>query len=329
MPKVLITEPMPLVKEEVAILEKHAKVEVSPSPDHASIKARIMDADVVLVNYAEITADVLEVASKLKGIVKYGVGLDNINVEKASELGVTVVNVPDYATDSVADHVFALLLTLTRKITVANDLMSKGLATKWTSPPDSLKGVELRGKTLGLIGLGRIGAAVAQRALSFGTRVIAFDPYLTGDRVREIGAEPKSLDEVLRTSDFISLHSPLTDETRSMINEASIAKMKDGVFIINTARGPLIDAGALSGALKTGKIAGAGLDVFSHEPPSPSDELFGLENVIRTPHIAWYTEESLRRIEMTVVQDALDVLDGRTPTHTVNKEGLQARHLMR
>ena len=324
--KVVITEPMPLVDEEMAILKKTAAVKVCPSSDHDTIKKSVTDADVIMVVYARITGDIIESSKNLKGVVRYGVGVDNVDIKRATELGIVVANVPDYATDAVADHAIALLLTLVRRILVANDFMSKRTFDSWTSPSESIRGTELRGKTLGLIGLGRIGTAVAERAKPFGMKIVTFDPYISKRQAQQIGIEFADFDELLRESDFISLHAPLSDETRGIINAVTISKMKKGVFILNTARGPLIDTEALVVALKSGKVAGAALDVFPQEPPDTKDELLALENVIKTPHIAWYTNESLRRLEMTAVQHTLDILGGRIPANIVNKEALSRRH---
>lgn len=322
--KVIITEPLPLVDEELSLLRSHADALVCSSPDHDTVKDAARDADVVMVLYAKITSDILESANKLRGIVRYGVGVDNIDIGKATERRVVVANVPSYAIETVADHAIALLLTLSRKIVVADRLMKtrSWSMRSWMAPPSSIRGIDLSGKTLGLIGFGKIGRAVARRAASFGMRVTTYDPFISKETADEMGVETVGFDELLRNSDFVSLHAPLTSETRVIINQDSLSKMKEGVFIVNTSRGPLIDQRALVKALKTGKVAAAGIDVFSQEPPDPDDPLFELENVVLTPHIAWYTTEALRRLEMTAVEHAVNILNGKVPENVVNPEVL-------
>lgn len=316
--KVAITEPMPLIEEELKILKDHAQVSVIGSTEHDAILKGTADADVILVVYAKITREIIESARNLRGIIKYGVGVDNIDVETATRLGIIVANVPDYAVETVADHAMGLLLALSRRIMVADRMMRSRSLGSWASPPTTLKGVDLKGKCLGLLGVGRIGRAVSERAKGFGMSVVAFDPYVPKEMGREMGVELMTFDQVLEKSDFISIHSPLTEETRAMINEKSIAKMKDGVIIINTARGPLIDHAALVVALKSGKVGGAGLDVLQSEPPSPDDPVFSFDNVVLTPHIAYYTSEAIGRLEMSAVGHAIDILQGKMPKNTIN-----------
>ncbi len=316
--KVAITEPMPLIEEELKILKDHAQVSVIGSTEHDAILKGTADADVILVVYAKITREIIESARNLRGIIKYGVGVDNIDVETATRLGIIVANVPDYAVETVADHAMGLLLALSRRIMVADRMMRSRSLGSWASPPTTLKGVDLKGKCLGLLGVGRIGRAVSERAKGFGMSVVAFDPYVPEEMGREMGVELMTFDQVLEKSDFISIHSPLTEETRAMINEKSIAKMKDGVIIINTARGPLIDHAALVDALKSGKVGGAGLDVLQSEPPSPDDPIFSFDNVVLTPHIAYYTSEAIGRLEMSAVGHAIDILQGKMPKNTIN-----------
>ncbi len=317
--KIVITEPMPLVNDELRILEKHASVEVLRSTDHDTIMNKTRDTDVLMVVYAKATADIIENAVQLKGVIKYGVGVDNIDVSKATEKGVVVANVPDYAIETVADHAMGLLLALARNIMIADRSMRGGNWGSWASPPGSLLGLDLKGKTLGLVGIGRIGKAVAERAQAFGMKVVASDPYVSQEIANQMRVHLESFDEVIATSDFISLHSPLTEETRGLINTSTISKMKHGVFIINTARGPLIEHKDLVNALRERRIAGAGLDVFQKEPPTVDDPILKLDNVVLTPHIAWYTDEALRRLEMSAAQHAIDLLDGRMPRNIVNK----------
>jgi D-3-phosphoglycerate dehydrogenase len=320
--KVVITESMPLVEEELKVLKQHAEVSVLNSGDHDVITKGTADADVILVVYAKITGDIIENAKKLRGVVKYGVGVDNIDVNTATSHGVVVANVPDYAVDTVADHAIGLLLALSRKITVADRMMRAKSLANWASPPNVLKGVDLKGKTLGLLGIGRIGKAVSDRAKGFGMNIVAYDPYISKEVGKEMGVELTAFDDVLARSEFISLHSPLTDETRKMINKDSISRMKDGVIIINTARGPLVDHSSLVDALKSGKVGGAGLDVLESEPPKNDDPIFSFENVVLTPHMAYYTTEAIKRLELSAVAHAIDLSQGKMPRTTINGKQL-------
>lgn len=317
--KIVLTEPMPLVQDELQILEREAQVELIRSTDHDIIMNRARDADVLMVVYAKVTSDIIESATRLKGIIKYGVGVDNIDVSKATELGIIVANVPDYAIETVADHAMGLLLSLARRIMISDRMMRARAWGNWASPPNSLLGLDLKGKTLGLVGIGRIGKAVAERAQSFGMKVIASDPYVSKEMANEMRVDLQAFDEVIAKSDFISLHSPLTDETRGIINAKTISKMKIGVFIINTARGPLVEHLDLVNALREGRVGGAALDVFQREPPQADDPIFQLDNVVLTPHIAWYTNEALRRLEMTAAQQAVEILNGKIPSNSVNR----------
>ncbi len=317
--KIVLTEPMPLVQDELQILEREAQVELIRSTDHDIIMNRARDADVLMVVYAKVTSDMIESAARLKGIIKYGVGVDNIDVSKATELGIIVANVPDYAIETVADHAMGLLLSLARRIMISDRMMRAKAWGNWASPPNSLLGLDLKGKTLGLVGIGRIGKAVAERAQSFGMKVIASDPYVSKEMANEMHVDLQAFDEVIAKSDFISLHSPLTDETRGIINAKTISKMKTGVFVINTARGPLVEHLDLVNALREGKVGGAALDVFQKEPPQADDPIFQLDNVVLTPHIAWYTNEALRRLEITAAQQAVEILNGKIPLNSVNR----------
>jgi D-3-phosphoglycerate dehydrogenase len=318
MSKIVLTEPMPLVNDELKILEQDSVVEILRTTDHDTILNACRDADVLMVVYAKATTDIIENSPKLKGIIKYGVGVDNIDVAKATEKGIVVANVPDYAIETVADHAIGLLLVLARNIMRADRLMRSGKWGSWAAPDSSLLGLDTRGKVLGLVGIGRIGKAVADRARALGMKVIASDPYVSSEIASQMQVELKSFEEVLANSDFISLHSPLTEETKGLINQKTISKMKNGAFLINTARGPLIEHQDLVAALKSRRIAGAGLDVFQSEPPAKDDPILQLDNVVLTPHIAWYTSEALRRLEMSAAQHAVDLLHGKMPKNAVN-----------
>ncbi|MEM0356949.1 MAG: C-terminal binding protein [Candidatus Bathyarchaeia archaeon] len=319
-PKILITEAMPLITEEKKILSKYADVQVAKSTDEDNLIVEARDADIIMVVYARITERIINSATKLRGIVRYGIGVDNIDLKAASRRRIPVANVPDYCIGTVADHAFALLLALNRKLLLADNIVRTGNWGAWTSPSPKLMGIDLEGKTLGLIGIGKIGSAVAARAKGFGMKVIAYDPYIPKEVAERLGIELVNLETLLKSADFVSVHSPLTNETRGMIGERELKLMKKTAYIINTARGPIIQEEALYKALKNGWIAGAGLDVYTKEPPDRDNPLFKLENVVLTPHIAYYTQEAIWRLEMTAVEEAIRILQGQLPKNLVNKE---------
>jgi D-3-phosphoglycerate dehydrogenase len=322
--KVLITEPLPLVEEEKKILSRYASVTVANTTSEDQLVEFVKDVDVIMVVYAKITKRIINSATKLKGIIRYGIGVDNIDLEAATAKGVIVANVPDYAIETVADHTWALILALVRRIVIADKYVRNRLYIgKWTNPPEYLRGIDLSGKVLGLIGVGRIGREVAKRAKGFGVKILGYDPYISSDVAKEFGIELVNLDTLLSESDIISIHCPLTKETYHLINEDKIRLMRKRPYIINTARGAIIDEKALYKALKEGWIAGAALDVFEIEPPPENNPLFELDNVVLTPHIAWYTEEALRRLEMSAVEEAIRILRGELPRNIVNREVLK------
>lgn len=322
--KVLITEPLPLVEEEKKILSRYASITVANTTSEDQLVELVKDVDVIMVVYAKITKRIINSATKLKGIIRYGIGVDNIDLEAATAKGVIVANVPDYAIETVADHTWALILALVRRIVIADKYVRNRLYIgKWTNPPEYLRGIDLSGKVLGLVGVGRIGREVAKRAKGFGVKILGYDPYISSDVAKEFGIELVNLDTLLSESDIISIHCPLTKETYHLINEDKIRLMRKRPYIINTARGAIIDEKALYKALKEGWIAGAALDVFEIEPPPENNPLFELDNVVLTPHIAWYTEEALRRLEMSAVEEAIRILRGELPRNIVNREVLK------
>lgn len=266
----------------------------------AELLAALPDADALIIRSAsKIDAEALAAATKLKMIARAGVGVDNVDIPDATNRGIVIMNTPDGNTISTAEMTFGLMLALARQIPQAHATM---LAGKWDRK--SFMGVELRGKTLGVVGFGRIGRAVAKRALAFEMTVIAFDPYIPADVAADLGVELVDLDTIYERSDFISLHAVLTDETRDMINTQTIAKMKPGVRIIDAARGALINEPDLADALKSGKVAGAALDVYPTEPPPADDPLIGLPNVVHTPHLAASTEDA----QIVVAVDAAKLI---------------------
>ncbi len=270
----------------------------------AETLAAIPTADALIIRSAT-TADaaLLAAAPNLKVIARAGVGVDNVDLEAATRQGIVVMNTPDGNTIATAEHTLGLLLALARHIPDSEISMRGG---KWDRK--TFMGVELRGKTLGIIGFGRVGRAVAKRALAFEMNVITASPRISADVVRDLGVELVDLDTLYARSDFITLHSVITDETRGMINAASLAQMKRGVRIVNTARGGLIDECALAAAITSGQVAGAALDVYSAEPPAANHPLVGLPGVVHTPHLAASTADAQINVAIDAAQLVLDAL---------------------
>lgn len=250
--------------------------------------AALPDADALVIRSATTAdADLLQHATKLKAIARAGVGVDNVDLAVATSKGIVVMNTPDGNTISTAEYTFGLMLSLARHIPAAYADMAAG---RWDRK--SFVGVELKGKTLGVVGFGRIGRAVAKRALAFDMSVVAYDPYIPEDVAADLGARLVDMDTLFHESDFITLHSVITDETREMINAENIAKMKDGVRIINAARGALINDADLAEAIKSGKVGGAALDVYHKEPVPADHPLVNLKGVLHTPHLAASTTDA-------------------------------------
>ncbi len=307
--KVLIADP--ISKEGIELLKEIAEVEILEEKE--KLLEKIKDADAVIVRSAtKITKEVLDCAEKLRVIGRAGVGVDNIDVKEATRRGIVVVNAPDASSITVAELTIGLMLALARNIVKANNSLK---SRRWEKK--KLMGVELRGKTLGIIGLGRIGSQVAKKAKAFEMNVVAYDPYIPKEVAKNIGVELKSLEEVLREADFLTLHVPLTEKTRHLIGEKEIKLMKDGAYLINCARGGVVDEKALYKALKEGKLSGAALDVFEKEPPFDSP-LLDLENVIVTPHLGASTVEAQRLASLIVCEEVKNVLLGKPAKNVVN-----------
>jgi len=287
------------------------------TPAAAEVPVEIVDADALVVRSAtKVTPALLEMAKKLRVIGRAGVGVDNVDVEAATRRGVLVMNTPGGNAVSVAEHTLALMLGLARSVPQASASTNAG---KWEK--SAFSGTELRGKTLGLVGLGRVGTEVARRARALEMKVMAYDPYVAPAAAREVEVDLLPLDEVLAQSDFISLHTSLSPATEKMIDAAAIAKMKKGARVINCARGELIEESALAEALKSGKLAGAGLDTFAKEPPKDSP-LIGLPNLIATPHIAGSTAEAQEEVGTAIAQQVRDYLADGMIRNAVNMPAL-------
>jgi D-3-phosphoglycerate dehydrogenase len=309
MSRVVVTDrAFPSLHHEEAVAQAHGT-------ELAAHRCRLEDetaeatagAQVVFVNFAPITRRVLEGLGPDAVVIRYGVGYDNVDVEAATEAGVRVANVPDYGTGTVADHAAALVLALLRRLPVYDHAIRQG---GWAAPADADPVRALAEATVGLIGTGRIGLALADRLRAFGLRILAFDPYADAGALAERGIERVELDALLGAADAISLHAPATPETHHVIGAASLAKLKPGAVVVNTARGALVDEAALADALASGRLAGAGLDVFEEEPLAADSPLRRHPNVLLTPHAAFYSDRSVDDLQRLAAEEAGRALAG-------------------
>jgi len=298
-------------KAALARLDPEFRMAKSASADDILGVAR--DADAVLVTYARLPAELLRQLTRCKAIGRFGLGVDNIDLPAAKEMGITVTYVPDYCLQEVSDHAMALLLALARKIPLSNQLVQAG---RWEMPA-VVPIYRLEGRVLGLIGFGNIPRKLVPKAKAFGLRVITHDPYVSHDQAGALDVENVAFDELLQQSDFISVHAPLTPQTRGLVNAEAFAKMKKGVLIVNTARGPLIDEAALVAALDSGRVGGAALDVLTTEPPPRDSALMGRDNVILTPHTGFYSIDALNELQTKCASDVARVLSGEKPVYPV------------
>lgn len=282
---------------------------------------QVADADGLIVQWVQITRDVIERLTRCKVISRYGIGVDMVDLAAAGQRGIMVCNTPDYCIEEVSAHTIGFVLMLNRHIPAQHTFVRAG---QWgAGPVPGGPPARLSSQTLGVIGMGNIGRAVVEKARCLGLRVLAFDPYLSPEPFALAGAERVTLDDLIAHSDYISLHCPLTDETRNLIGAAQFARMKPTACLINMARGPIVDQAALYEALTSGQIAGAALDVLAKEPPDPNDPLLRLENVIFTPHTSSWSAESSIQLRRSTARNVIDVFQGRTPRSVVNRKELQ------
>ncbi len=323
-PKVLIADPVSPRGIEELSRDGALAVQVQTGLSEADLITLIPEFNGLVVrSETKVTKAVLEAATKLRVVGRAGVGVDNVDVETATRRGVIVMNAPGGNTISTAEHAFSLLLSVARKIPQAHGSMAAG---KWSRK--EFQGVELYNKSLGIIGMGRIGSELSRRAIAFGMRVLAFDPYLAATRARTLQVELiESVDDLLREADFITLHTPLTPETHHLINADRISRMKKGVRIINCARGGLIDENALRAALESGQIAAAALDVFETEPLPEDSPLRRLPNLIVTPHLGASTAEAQESVGIEIAQSIRAALLEGTIRNAVNMPNLDAKTL--
>src|SRR5436190_14134730 len=310
--RVLVTEP--LSERGLALLREDFQVDVRPELAKGGLAEAIQPYDALIVrSQTHVDAAVVEAAENLKVVARAGIGLDNVDVEACTRRGVLVVNAPQSNIVSAGEHTIALLLAQARNVPQADAALRRG---EWAR--ERFQGVELSGKTLGVVGVGRVGSMVAHRALAFGMRVIAFDPFVPRDRAREMGVElMPTLEAVLVQSDFVTIHLPRTPETEGMIGERELALVKPGARLVNTARGGIVDEDALARALKDGRLAGAALDVFDEEPVS-EHPLFGFEQVVVTPHLGASTVEAQDKAGAAIAEMVRLALGGEFVPYAVN-----------
>lgn len=316
-PLVVVTDhAFPDLEQERAVLDRvGARLEVSPVASGAGLAAAVRHADALLVQFARIDAELMARLERCRVIVRYGIGVDSIDLAAATRRDIAVVNVPDYALDEVADHALALLLASARRLARVTALVRAG--TWDLSPCRPLHA--LSAMTLGLAGFGAIARRVAARAQAFGMRVVAFDPFVEAEAFARASVESVAWDELLSSSDAISVHLPLTDATHHLFGPDAFARMRPGVVFVNTSRGAVVDADALLEALDANHVAAAGLDVLEREPPVAGDRLVDHASVLVTSHCAWYSEESLVRLQRLAAEEIARVLRGEQPRHVVNR----------
>ncbi len=320
--KVVTTDVLqPVIPEEAILKEVGASLVYGDAKTEADLIELTRDADAIINYLAPVTAKVINSLKRCRIIVRRGIGYDSVDVSAATAKGIPVANVPEYCTDEVADHTMALILSTARKVvTGRSQIVSGGWDFTQLLPIPALKDC-----TLGLVGFGKIPRAVVKRAKCFGLKILTSDPFIPAELASEHDVKLVSLEELLSTSDFVSIHVPLTNDTRGMLSKREFTLMKSSATLINTARGPLVDEEALREALKERKIAFAALDVMTQEPPTLDNPLRGMDNVTLTPHVAWYSERSVRILGEKVGQEIARVFKGYFPKSLVNPEVIKLR----
>ena len=312
--------PFPNLNPAEAILsELDAELVMADEPTVEGILKVASEADGLMVTYGQITVDVIAGLEKCRVIGRFGLGVDNIDIEAATKAGIAVVYVPDYCIDEVSDHAMAMLLNLARKVSFSNSLVQAGRWEMSAVTPLS----RLRGRTLGLAGFGQIPRVVAPKAQAFGLKVIAFDPYIDKDVAAAFDVELVDFETLLKLSDYVSIHVPMMPETENLFGADAFAQMKPDALLVNTARGPLVDTEALAKALDAGEIGGAALDVMPVEPPPADSPLLGRDNIILSPHTAFYSVEALDELQTKTARGVVDVLKGEKPVYPINPEVLE------
>jgi D-3-phosphoglycerate dehydrogenase len=316
MKKILIVQA--IHERGMQVFDERFDVRVASDPSEATVIKEIKGVEGVVVRMAPFTRKIIEAADALKVIGRHGVGVDTIDVQAATEKGIVVTNTPNANATSVAEHTLTAIGALAKRVVVYDHAIRN---RRWELR-NSYGAIDLDGKTLGLVGVGRIGSMVARRAAAaYNMKTIAFDPYITAEKAKEMGVTLCSaMDDIFRQADVVSLHTPLTPETRGLVNAARLRTMKPTAFLVNFSRGEVIDERALYDALKTGVIAGAAIDVYDPEPPLDNNPLFELDNILLSPHSAALTGECVIRMATGAAEGVVDVLTGRRPQFVVNPE---------
>jgi D-3-phosphoglycerate dehydrogenase len=298
-----------------------ADLHLAADPKPETILGIAVDADAILTTYAQVTAEMIPQLRRCRIIGRFGIGVDNVDIPTATAKGIVVTRVPDYCLDEVSDHAMALLLAVVRKIPFLSARAHSGTWEMKAAVPIH----RLRGTVLGLVAFGQIPQLMAPKAKSFGMRVVTYDPYVPQEVLAKAGVERVEFNQLVEISDYISIHTPLTPATHHLFNADVFRRMKPTAYVINTARGPIIDEAALAEALDKKEIAGAALDVMEKEPTTRSP-LFGRDNVIVTPHSSFYSEESLVDLQTKAAEEVVRVLSGQAPRNPVNPEALKTAH---
>ncbi len=326
-PKVVVTDHIePDLDWEAAEMEKRgvdfAALQLKFRPEDEVIAA-VRDADVIVVNMVKITPRVIDSLVRCRRIIRHGAGYDNVDAAACTAKRIPLAYCPDYCMDEVAEQAIALIFALARQVPQSRKVLDDSIARgRWDFTPIA-KCYRMAGKRLGIIGCGRIGSRVLLKMRHFGfEEVLVCDPYLSDQRLRELGITTVPHEKVFRQSDYITIHTPLNDETRHMVNGRTLAMMKPTAYLVNTSRGPMVDHQALAEALREKRIAGAGIDVYDTEPPESTYPLLGLESAILTPHLSWYSEDAGWKIRQDIVEDIDRALTGKPPRWCVNEEVL-------
>ncbi|MBE9509445.1 MAG: C-terminal binding protein [Bacteroidetes bacterium] len=285
------------------------------------------DADIVLTNMADFTAEVMDGLENVKVLLRHGIGYDKVDVEAATRNGIIFANEATASSDDVAEHAIMLILETFRKKKLQDKVLKRWIYSREWSSEDIYPMHRMKGKTLGIIGCGNIGSLVLKKMSGFGMKILVSDPYLSEERYKELGIEHVPFDDVIKESDIITIHVPVTNETRGMFHLEKFRLMKKTAVIINTARGPVLSTDDLITALKTGIISGAGIDVYETEPPHPDSEIITMDNVILSPHIAWYSEEGGWDIRYMIMDDVKSFIEGKPPKFVINPDVLKKSRL--
>ena len=319
-PKILFADRRPMSDESMRLLHAAGQVVWAEGNREADLVQDMKDAEVVISGVRAITREAIIASEQLKAAIAYGVGFDHIDVAAATEKGVYVVNTPGVNSISVAEFALGLMIGVARKIPQLHEAVRVGKWLRW-----ELLGNELHGKTLGMVGFGRVGTHLATLARGLGMSVLVFDPYVPKEKASELGVELLTLEPLLTRADFVVVCCALTDETRGLLGEKALTLLKPTAYLVNVARGPIVDEQALIKALREKRIAGAALDVFEKEPPDANNPLLTLENVILSPHIAGVAQDASKRISVWVAEDVVRVLNHEPPKYPANPEVLGVR----